>query len=74
LFENENRVRANPLARSIVRGVVVWLVLIAAEAAHGIARARWLVLIVGNLRAPQIAVASGSIMLQPRYGWASCCS
>ena len=45
------------------RAFAVWLVIIAAETLHGIARTLWLVPIVGDFRARQIAVFSGSAII-----------
>jgi len=45
------------------RAVAVWLVIIAAETLHGIARTLWLAPIVGDFRARQIAVFSGSAII-----------
>jgi hypothetical protein len=44
------------------RAVVVWLVLIGAEVLHGILRARFLVPAVGEVRARQVGVGSGSLL------------
>ena len=44
------------------RGVAVWLVLISAEIVHGIARGMLLRPYVGDLRARQIGVFSGSVV------------
>lgn len=44
------------------RGVAVWLVLIAAEFAHGIARAVWLVPVVGDFPSRQIGVFTGTLI------------
>ena len=48
--------------RTGVRGLVVWFVLMGAEFLHGIARAIWLVPVVGDFHARQIGVATGTIM------------
>ncbi len=45
------------------RAFAVWLVIIAAETLHGIARTLWLAPIVGDFRARQIAVFSGSAII-----------
>jgi hypothetical protein len=47
----------------IARGFVVWLILIAAEILHGIARAIFLVPHVGELRSSQIGVFTGSLII-----------
>jgi hypothetical protein len=47
----------------LVRAAVVWLLLIAAEVIHGIARTVWLAPVVGEFRARQIAVFSGSLLI-----------
>jgi hypothetical protein len=46
----------------LMRGMAVWLVLIAAEIAHGVTRAIWLVPLVGDWRARQIGVGTGTII------------
>lgn len=45
------------------RTLVVWLVIIAAETVHGILRELFLTPIVGDLRARQIGVAVGSLIV-----------
>jgi hypothetical protein len=45
-----------------VRGLVVWFVLMGAEVLHGVARAIWLIPVVGDFRARQIGVATGTII------------
>ena len=50
------------LQRTLVRGVAVWFVLTGAEFAHGIARALWLVPLVGDFRSRQIGVFTGTII------------
>ena len=47
----------------IVRTVTVWLVIIAAEIIHGIARAVLLVPVVGEFRSNQIGVLTGSMII-----------
>ena len=46
----------------LVRGFLVWLVLMAAEFAHGVARALWLVPVVGDFPSRQIGVLTGTII------------
>jgi hypothetical protein len=46
----------------LLRSVAVWFVLIGAEVIHGIARALWLVPIIGDFRSRQIGVFTGSMM------------
>jgi hypothetical protein len=46
-----------------VRAAAVWLLLIAAEIVHGMARELWLVPLVGDFHARQIAVLSGSLLI-----------
>jgi hypothetical protein len=46
----------------ITRGVVVWFVLICAELVHGIARAIWLVPVVGDFHSRQVGVFTGTII------------
>jgi hypothetical protein len=47
----------------IVRSLLVWLLLIAAEILHGIARAIFLVPFVGDFRSSQIGVFTGSLII-----------
>ncbi len=47
----------------ILRGVAVWLIIMAVEVVHGIARTLWLAPIVGDFRARQIAVFTGSALI-----------
>lgn len=49
--------------RVAVRGLVIWLVLIAAEIVHGILRAILLMPFVGEFRANQIGVFTGSVII-----------
>ena len=49
--------------RIFIRSVVVWLVLIAAEILHGIARGIFLVPHVGEFRSNQIGVFTGSFII-----------
>jgi hypothetical protein len=51
------------MATYLVRAAVVWMLLMAAEVVHGIARTLWLAPLVGDLRARQIAVFSGSLLI-----------
>lgn len=44
----------------MARAVAVWFVIIAAETIHGIARTLWLAPLVGDFRARQMAVFTGS--------------
>ena len=46
-----------------LRGIAVWLLLMAAEVVHGIARTICLVPIVGDFRARQIGVFTGSLLI-----------
>ncbi len=46
-----------------LRALLIWLLLIAAETAHGIVRTLYLVPVVGDLPARQIGVATGSILI-----------
>jgi hypothetical protein len=48
---------------AVARAVVVWVLLMAAEVIHGIARMLWLTPAVGDMRARQIAVFSGSLLI-----------
>jgi hypothetical protein len=45
------------------RALVVWLIMMCAETIHGVLRANLLVPIVGDLRARQIGVAIGSLII-----------
>lgn len=47
----------------MLRAVVVWVVIIAAETVHGVLRQMWLAPVVGDLRARQIGVAIGSAII-----------
>ena len=49
--------------RPILRGVVVWCGIIIVEVFHGIARTVFLAPLVGDFRARQIAVFTGSILI-----------
>jgi hypothetical protein len=49
--------------RTILRGVVVWCGIIIVEVLHGIARTVFLAPLVGDFRARQIAVFTGSILI-----------
>ena len=49
--------------RIVLRGVVVWCGIIVVEVFHGIARALFLAPLVGDFRARQIAVFTGSILI-----------
>ncbi len=49
--------------RVVIRSLVVWIVLIAAEIAHGILRAILLVPRVGEFRSNQIGIFSGSAII-----------
>jgi hypothetical protein len=51
------------MATCLVRAAVVWLLLMAAEIVHGILRTLWLAPVVGDFRARQIAVFSGSLLI-----------
>jgi hypothetical protein len=46
----------------LMRGMAVWFALIVAEIAHGVARAVWLVPLVGDWRSRQIGVGTGTII------------
>jgi hypothetical protein len=46
-----------------LRSLVVWLVIILAEVLHGIARTVWLSPLVGDFKARQIAVFTGSAII-----------
>jgi hypothetical protein len=46
----------------LVRGFLIWLVLIVAEVAHGVARVAWLVPVVGDFASRQIGVLTGTVI------------
>lgn len=48
---------------TVLRALLVWLLLIAAEILHGIARAIFLVPFVGDFRFRQIGVGTGSLII-----------
>ena len=48
---------------TFIRGLVIWLVIILAESLHGVARAVLLEPYVGDFKARQIAVFTGSAMI-----------
>lgn len=47
----------------VLRAIVVWLLLMVAEIVHGIARTLLLAPVVGDFRARQLAVFSGSLLI-----------
>lgn len=47
----------------LLRGFIVWLVIIVAESLHGTARELWLKPLVGDFRARQIAFFSGMVLI-----------
>ncbi len=47
----------------VVRSLAVWLVIIASETLHGIARTLWVQPLLGDMRARQIAVFTGSVLI-----------
>lgn len=49
--------------QALLRGLAVWCGLILVEIAHGIARRAWLEPVVGDFRARQIAVFTGSLLI-----------
>jgi hypothetical protein len=51
------------MVTSLVRAAGVWLLLMGAEVAHGIARTLWLAPVVGDFHARQIAVFTGSLLI-----------
>jgi hypothetical protein len=46
-----------------LRGIVIWLVLMMAESLHGTARTLWLAPYIGDLRARQISLFTGSLLI-----------
>lgn len=56
-------VKANNRWRIAMRGLAIWLILIAAEIAHGILRTILLVPFVGEFRSNQIGVFTGSAII-----------
>jgi hypothetical protein len=53
----------NSAPRIVLRAVVVWAILMVAETIHGVLRAIFLVPLVGDFRARQIGVFTGSVLL-----------
>ncbi len=49
--------------RAVLRGVAVWLVIILVEVLHGIARTLFLAPVLGDFRARQVAVFTGSFLI-----------
>jgi hypothetical protein len=49
--------------RTLFRGAIAWLLIMAGEVLHGIARTLYLQPIVGDFRARQIAVFTGSALI-----------
>jgi hypothetical protein len=47
----------------LLRGLAVWVIILLAEVAHGAVRGLWLEPVLGDFRARQIAVLSGSVMI-----------
>jgi hypothetical protein len=47
----------------VLRALVAWVLIMAAETVHGVLRQLWLVPVVGDLRARQIGVAIGSAII-----------
>ncbi len=47
----------------LLRSLLVWLAIIAIETLHGIARVAWLEPLVGDFRARQLAVLTGSLLI-----------
>lgn len=45
------------------RAFVVWVAIVAVESLHGIARELWIAPIVGDLRARELAVLTGSVLV-----------
>jgi hypothetical protein len=54
----------------LTRGFLVWLLLMAAEVAHGVVRAVFLVPVVGDFPSRQIGVFTGTI-INATIGWLS---
>ena len=46
-----------------LRAIAVWVLLMSAEIVHGVARTRFLAPAVGDFRARQLAVVSGSLLM-----------
>lgn len=51
------------MAPMVFRAIAAWLVLIAAESVHGTLRELWLKPYVGDLRARQVALLTGSVIV-----------
>ena len=49
--------------RTVLRGVAVWVCIIVVETLHGIARTVFLAPVIGDFRARQIAVFTGSLLI-----------
>ena len=49
--------------RTVLRGVAVWVCLIIVEVSHGIARTLFLAPVIGDFRARQVAVFTGSFLI-----------
>jgi hypothetical protein len=49
--------------RTVLRGVAVWVCIILVEVLHGIARTVFLAPVIGDFRARQVAVFTGSILI-----------
>jgi hypothetical protein len=51
------------LSKVIERGVVVWALIMGIETVHGVLRTQFLLPLVGDLRARQISVFTGSLII-----------
>jgi hypothetical protein len=49
--------------RTVLRGLAVWVCIIFVEVLHGIARTAFLAPVIGDFRARQVAVFTGSILI-----------
>ncbi|MEP7304371.1 MAG: hypothetical protein ABJA98_02525 [Acidobacteriota bacterium] len=55
--------------RVILRGIAVWCGIIVVEVLHGIARTMFLAPVVGDFRARQMAVFTGSVLILAVAAW-----
>jgi len=51
------------LVRVLLRGIAIWLVIMGAETIHGILRSAFISPVIGDLRARQVSVLVGSILI-----------
>ena len=51
------------MSRAVIRSLAVWLLIILAETVHGVLRGLFLVPVVGDLRARQVGVVVGALII-----------